>query len=415
MSSYGANVMALALCPIGAIYQLCKGRSLWGLLLVCLFAEALLFTAPGCLPFSWGPRPWRYWTATYYDRVIHENCYIGVRTEGTRYAVDRIRAGGPEAGGYAVDLRELVEHPQNLCSDTRRSLKQAAEDLRQITQSGSPEARTAAQQALGWLGDFVPELVNESPHGGRRVGRRTTMAMCALILISSIMAPLLCAAYAFLPLYVRQHRRRAVFVYTCAAAVVLVAVMLLICWQDADTGRLIYGILLYGSLTGAALCFICSTTLTLAKRYGWAVVFCLIGIGPVMLVGPLLLPSISTGGPKPWRWWLVVYWDVVHRDNCYACVLPEAIPYSVWRLRRGDAKAARWYGTMLREICEDPERIGPAERRALERAIVELREIHDDGAPAARAGAAEALRGIGGYLPELFTGLDGTSAVRDKR
>ena len=110
-----------------------------------------------------------------------------------------------------------------------------------------------------------------------------------------------------------------------------------------------------------------------------------------------------------------MYWDVIQKDNHYACVLPEAIPYSVWRLRTVGAKGAMWYGTMLREICEDPERIGPAERRALKRAIVDLREIYDGGEPTVRAGAAEALRGIGGYIPDLFVELNGTSAVRGKR
>ena len=95
-------------------------------------------------------------------------------------------------------------------------------------------------------------------------------AIWVLILTASVMAPLLCATYAFLPLYVKQHRRRAVFTYTCAAVVALVAVMLLVCWRRPDIRSPVCYILAYGSLAGAALCFICSISLTLAKRYGWA-------------------------------------------------------------------------------------------------------------------------------------------------
>ena len=74
-----------------------------------------------------------------------------------------------------------------------------------------------------------------------------------------------------------------------------------------------------------------------------------------------------------------------------------------------------WYGTMLREICEYRERIGPTERRALKRAIVDLQEIRNRGTPETRAGAAEALFGISGYFPDLFKEAVGTSADRGRR
>ena len=230
------------------------------------------------------------------------------------------------------------------------------------------------------------------------------LAVFAPFLVGSLVAPLVCLLRAIAPSPARLLSSRVVLIVGGAASVLLPVSELLL--PGHSLPRLLFAFLFLGTLIGVPSCAACTFMLFRKRRYQWGIAVLTIGMLAALLVGPMVIPF--SWGPKPLRYWAVLWWDRIGRDNCYILAGPEAIPYTVAGIREGNPRS-EWYAIMLREILEPPKITARDTRyvRPLKRAVVDLTEISRTGNPTAKECAQKALVWMEGYAPELFPRPEG--------